>query len=128
MRPKDFTVLIVDDDANDRKMIELAFRRNNVTNPIHAVESGEEAIAYLEGKGEYADRSRFAYPSYIITDLKMPHGDGFTILSYLKKNPEWAVIPTVVLSASDDVDDIKKSYILGASSYHVKPSSLDELR
>jgi CheY-like chemotaxis protein len=60
--------------------------------------------------------------------LKMPQGDGFTVLDYLKKNPEWAVIPTVVLSASDDLDDIKKSYILGASSYHVKPTSLDGLR
>jgi CheY-like chemotaxis protein len=128
MKPRNFTILIADDDPNDRRMIELCFRRHGVLNPIHAVESGEEAIAYLEGEGKYADRSRFAYPSYIICDLKMPHGDGFTVLQYLKRNPAWAVIPTVILSASADTDDIKKSYLLGASSYLVKPSDLEGLR
>jgi CheY-like chemotaxis protein len=128
MRPKNFTILIADDDPNDRKMMEICFRRNGVTNPIHFVESGEEAIAYLEGKGDYADRSRFAYPSYIICDLKMPHGDGFTVLQHLKSKPQWAVIPTVILSTSGDVDDIKKSYLLGASSYLVKPPEMEGLR
>ncbi|MDB6112489.1 MAG: response regulator receiver protein [Pedosphaera sp.] len=128
MRPKNFTILIADDDPNDRRMIEASFRRSGVTNPIHAVESGEEAIAYLEGKGEYADRKHFAYPSYIICDLKMPRGDGFAVLQHLKSRPEWAVIPTVILSGSGDLDDIKKAYILGASSYIVKPTDLEGLR
>ena len=58
----------------------------------------------------------------------MPGGDGFAVLEFLKGNPGWKVIPTIVLSASMDLDDIKKSYMLGASSYHVKPQSNDELR
>jgi CheY-like chemotaxis protein len=127
MRPKNFTILVADDDANDRKMTEICFRRNGIANPVQLVESGEEAIAYLEGTGQYADRSRFAYPSFIICDLKMPHGDGFTVLQHLKSNPQWAVIPTVILSASGDLDDIKKAYLLGASSYLVKPSDLPGL-
>src|SRR6185295_13658361 len=60
--------------------------------------------------------------------LKMPGADGFAVLEHLRGNPEWAVIPTVVFSNSRDLDDIKKSYILGASSYHVKPSSAEALR
>jgi CheY-like chemotaxis protein len=53
---------------------------------------------------------------------------GFAVLEHLKKNPEWAVIPTVVLTSSCDLDDIKKAYMLGASSYHIKPQTLADLR
>jgi CheY-like chemotaxis protein len=58
----------------------------------------------------------------------MPAEDGFSVLAHLKRNPEWAIIPTVILSGSRDLDDIKKAYMLGASSYHVKPDTLDALR
>ena len=61
-------------------------------------------------------------------DLKRPEADGFAVLEHLKNNPEWAVIPTVVLTASQDLDDIKKAYMLGASSYHVKPTSFEGLQ
>jgi DNA-binding response OmpR family regulator len=58
----------------------------------------------------------------------MPKLDGFAVLEFLKGNPQWAIIPTIVLSASSDLDDIKKSYMLGASSYHIKPSTSEGLR
>ncbi len=74
------------------------------------------------GEGKYADRKTFCYPTFVMTDLKMPRADGFDVLSFLKRNPEWAIIPTIVFSSSADLDDIKKSYMLGASSYHRKPS------
>src|SRR6185295_6514180 len=122
------TILVVDDDPNDLVFIEKAFRAIGVKVPIHTINGGEEAIAYMMGKGKFSDRSLYAYPTFITTDLKMPGVDGFAVLEHLKNNPEWAVIPTVVLSASRDLDDIKKSYMLGASSYHVKPSSPADLR
>lgn len=121
------TILVVDDDANDLLLIENAFREIGVTDPIHTVLGGREAIAYMMGEGKYADRSAYAYPTFITTDLKMPGADGFAVLEHLKHNPEWAVIPTVVLTASRDLDDIKKAYMLGASSYHLKPGSPAEL-
>lgn len=122
------TILVVDDDPNDLILIETAFRDIGVRDPIHTVTGGLEAIAYMMGEGKFADRETYAYPTFITTDLKMPGADGFAVLEHLRRNPEWAVIPTVVLTASDDRDDIKKAYMLGASSYHVKPSSIDELR
>jgi len=122
------TILVVDDDPNDLHLTERALRDIGVTSPIHLCRDGSEAIAYMMGEGQYADREKFAYPTFIITDLKMPGTDGFAVLEHLKGNPEWAVIPTVVFSSSHDLDDIKKSYMLGASSYHVKPQSLDALR
>jgi CheY-like chemotaxis protein len=122
------TILIVDDDPNDRFLIERAFRKIGVTDPIQTLNGGREAIAYMMGEGKYADRSKYVYPTFITTDLKMPDMDGFAVLQHLKKNPEWSVIPTVVLTSSRDLDDIKKSYMLGASSYHLKPSSPEDLR
>ncbi len=122
------TILIVEDDPNDQFLMERAFRNIGVTDPIQVVSNGEEAIAYMMGEGKYADREKFAYPTFIITDLKMPKGDGYSVLEFLKGNPEWAVIPTVVFSASRDLDDIKKSYMLGASSFHVKPQKPEALQ
>ena len=122
------TILIVDDDAHDRTFIENSFRAIGVKDPIHTVNGAEMAIAYMMGEGKYSDRSIYAYPTFITIDLKMPGEDGFAVLEHLKKNPAWAIIPTVVLTSSRDLDDIKKAYMLGASSYHVKPSSLEKLR
>jgi CheY-like chemotaxis protein len=122
------TILVVDDDANDLVLIEGSFRAVGVTDPIHTVNGGKEAIAYMMGEGKYSDRSVYAYPTFITIDLKMPGRDGFAVLEYLKKHPAWAIIPTVILTSSRDLDDIKKAYMLGASSYHVKPNSLGELR
>lgn len=121
------TIMIVDDDPNDLILIERAFRDIGVKDPIHTINGGREAIAYMMGEGKFSDRNLYAYPTFITTDLKMPGADGFAVLEHLKKNPEWSVIPTVVLTSSRDLDDIKKAYMLGASSYHVKPSSPEEL-
>jgi CheY-like chemotaxis protein len=121
------TILVVDDNPTDLFLIEKAFRTIGVTDPIHKIAGGREAIAYMMGEGKYSDRSRYAYPTFISVDLKMPETDGFAVLEHLKKNPEWAVIPTIILSSSRDLDDIKKAYMLGASSYHLKPSSFDAL-
>jgi CheY-like chemotaxis protein len=122
------TILIVDDDPNDRALIENSFREIGVKDPIHTVDGAAMAIAYMMGEGIYSDRGKYAYPTFITIDLKMPGEDGFVVLEHLKKNPAWAIIPTVVLTSSRDLDDIKKAYMLGASSYHVKPTSLDKLR
>ena len=122
------TILVVDDDRNDLVFIERAFRSIGVKDPIHTINGGLEAIAYMMGEGQFSDRSVYAYPTFITTDLKMPGADGFAVLEHLRNNPEWAVIPTVVLTSSCDLDDIKKAYMLGASSYHVKPDSPDLLR
>ncbi len=76
----------------------------------------------MMGEGRFADREAHPYPTFIITDLKMPVADGFSVLEHLKGNPAWAVIPVVVMTSSTDKDDIKKAYMLGASAYHRKPN------
>ena len=122
------TILIVDDEPNDLILIERGFRAIGVKDPIHTVTGAQEAIAYMMGEGKFADRTTYAYPTFITIDLKMPGADGFAVLEHIKNNPEWAIIPTVILTSSEDLDDIKKAYMLGASSYHVKPGSTEGLR
>jgi CheY-like chemotaxis protein len=127
MKRPNFTILVVEDDPNDRLFIQRAIEAMGVPTKLRVVTCGEEAIAYLKGEGQFADRAQYQYPSFLITDLKMPHGDGFSLLAFLKSTPQSAIVPTVVLSASGDLDDIKKAYMMGASAYFIKPSQHDEL-
>lgn len=122
------TILIVEDEEADRMLVSRAFRAAGVDCPIHVANNSDQAIQYLMGEGIYADRDKYCFPTFIITDLHMPGGDGLLLLEHLQTNPDWGIIPTVVMSSSDDPDDIKKAYMLGASSYHMKPNDLDELR
>lgn len=128
MKLRNLSILVVDDDANDRAVILRAFRQNGVAEPIQCVSNGDEAITYLKGEGKYSDRSLFPYPSFILSDLKMPHGNGFSVLEHLKSMPHWSIIPTLILSSSAELDDIRKAYTLGAVSYLVKPIEFAELR
>jgi CheY-like chemotaxis protein len=128
MKQKRPTILIVDDNDDDRDLLQHAFESHSLTCRIQPLVNGQEALAYLKGKGKYANRSKFQFPAYIVTDLHMRPGDGFAILDYIKKHPALSVIPVVMLSSSNDVDDIRTAYSLGASSYLVKPETHEALR
>lgn len=128
MKVQNPAILIVEDDPNDQFFIEDAIRRLDISTPIIVLNNGVEAIKYLDGEGEYSDRRKFPFPTTVITDLKMPFVDGFGVLRHLKDKSDWGVVPTVVLSGSSDLHDIKTAYRLGASAYHLKPSNPTELR
>jgi CheY-like chemotaxis protein len=126
-RRRNLGLLIVDDDKNDRVLLQRAFEKLNVGYQIHPLQSGNEALAFIKGEGFYADRKAYPFPTFILTDLKMPGGDGFEILNYLKQHPEILIVPVVMLSGSDDPDDVRQAYLLGASSFIVKPQGFHEL-
>jgi CheY-like chemotaxis protein len=113
-------ILLIDDAPDDQELIERALSSLGGDLKIQILNDGLEAIAYMMGEGKFADRALYPYPTFIITDLKMPGADGFAVLEHIKGNPAWAVIPTLVLSSSEDPDDIRTAYLLGASSYQVK--------
>jgi CheY-like chemotaxis protein len=94
MRAQNPCILLVDDSEDDLMLIARAFKKNGVTALIRSVSSGTEAIDYLRGGGEFGDRGELPYPSFIMTDLKMPNGDGFSVLENLKHHPMWRIIPT----------------------------------
>ena len=128
MKRQHRTILIAEDQPDDAFLLQRAFRANNITDPMHIVTNGTEAIAYLRGEGKYANRAIYEFPSFIISDLKMPGQDGFAILQALHSKPEWSVVPMIILSGSADENDIERAYMLCAKAYLVKPASFEELR
>ena len=120
MKSQRQTILLVDDDENDRFLTQKALQQLDIGCVVQGVTSGDEAIAYLKGLGPFHERSRYQFPGYIITDLNMPDGDGFDLLNFLKDNPQLSIVPVVVFSSSSDADDIRQAYALGASAFLVK--------
>jgi CheY-like chemotaxis protein len=125
MKERRKVVLIADDDPDDRMFLERTLHRLDEELCIRTVRDGTEALEYLDGAGAFADRKGFPFPTFMFVDLKMPRVDGFSVLEHVKSHPQWAVIPTIVLSASSDPDDIKKAFLSGASAYHVKPATAE---
>ena len=122
-----YAILIVEDEENDAKLLKMAFKRNNIINPLHWVKDGLEAIAYLNGEGVYANHDLYPFPEVLIVDLKMPRMSGLELLQWIRDHSNYKVIPTIIMSSSRQDSDIEKAYELGANTYMIKPSSFDEL-
>src|ERR1051325_2051771 len=102
-------VLIADDDSNDIFFLRRAFQKAGLNHPVLDVPDGERAIHYLSGQENYADRSRFPFPSLLILDLKMPKISGFEVLKWLNEQKEFPDLKVVVLSSSGLQSDIQKA-------------------
>ncbi len=111
-------VLLVEDDPGDVMMTREAFQDYKLHNELHVVSDGAEAMAFLHQEGEYADRPR---PDLVLLDLNLPRMDGRQVLEAIKSDPELASIPVVVLTTSENEDDVLRSYSLHANAYVTKP-------
>jgi CheY-like chemotaxis protein len=114
------TILIVDDNEDDVFIFCRALAANGITNPIQVVNNGREATLYLDGLGQYADRSSHPFPVAVFTDLKMPWMNGIEVLKWLKSRPHCSSLPTVVLTAFKNKEQIEQAYSLGADSCIIK--------
>ena len=121
------TILVVEDDPITQVLIEDAIDNANLASSVQIVGSGIEAMRYLKGQDAYGDQERYTLPVLIITDVNMPEMTGLELLSWLKQQHELKHLPVVVMSNSDDKDQILRAMNLGASSYFVKMLSLDNL-
>ena len=121
------TVLHIDDDANDTALLQAATRKADLNLTLKNVEDFEQATAYLEGSGVYANRGAYPIPSLILLDLKMPRATGFEVLRWIRNHPGLSHIPIVVLSGSELQEDVRRAYVGGANSYLVKPLGFDAL-
>jgi CheY-like chemotaxis protein len=119
-------ILLVDDSPDDVLLICRSFKAAGVPNQVLSVNQGEEAIKYLRGAGQYADRQKFPVPSLMLLDLKMPGTDGFEVLTWVRKHLEWRCLPIIVLTSSYYPPDIQHAYDLGANSFLTKPTDLDQ--
>jgi CheY-like chemotaxis protein len=127
MDDANYTILLVEDEENDAMLVKMAFKKNEILNPVQWVKDGLEAIAYLNGEGDYANRSLYPFPEVLILDLKMPRMNGLELLAWIREHPEYRVIPTIIMSSSRLESDVEKAYNLGANTYMIKPSSFEEL-
>jgi CheY-like chemotaxis protein len=118
---KSVTILMADDDADDRLMAKEALEEARLTNPLHFVEDGEELLNYLYSRGRYSGPNQALRPGLILLDLNMPKKDGREALREIKSDPELRHIPIVVLTTSRAEEDIFRTYDLGVNSFITKP-------
>ncbi|NBC04921.1 MAG: response regulator [Bacteroidetes bacterium] len=120
MTELDNYILLVEDNPDDVELTILAFKKNNFANEIKVVEDGEKAIHFLSGKNNEGI-SKFGYPELILLDLKLPKVNGHEVLKEIKADKKTRRIPVVILTSSQEEEDIIKGYDLGANSYVRKP-------
>ena len=121
------TILVADDDQDDRQLTKEAFDEAKLTNDLRFVEDGAEVFEYLNRKGRFADPRSSPWPSLLLLDLNMPRMDGREVLEKLQADPRFRPIRVIVMTTSKAEEDILRSYKLAASSYITKPITFEAL-
>ncbi|WP_299614981.1 response regulator [Pelagibius sp.] len=124
---KPITILVADDDPDDRLLIEDAFLESKLGNKLYFVKDGIELLEYLRHEGEYANPEVSPRPGIILLDLNMPRMDGREALVEIKKDPNLKQIPIVVLTTSKAEEDILRTYDTGVNSFITKPVTFEGL-
>ncbi len=124
---KPVTILMADDDADDREFTRTAMQESRLANELRFVEDGEELLDYLLRRGRYTDPKDSPRPGLILLDLNMPRKDGREALREIKSDPGLKHIPIVVLTTSKAEEDVLRIYNLGANCFITKPVTFEGL-
>jgi CheY-like chemotaxis protein len=127
MNSKPITILLAEDDEEDRYLIGEALDEGRVPNHLYVVEDGEQLLDYLYRRGKFADSEQWPDPDLILLDLNMPRKDGREVLEEIKVDPGLRRTPIVVLTTSRAQEDIARSYNQGVSGFVTKPVTFREL-
>lgn len=119
------TILMAEDDPDDRMLTQEALAESRLVNNLHFVEDGIELLDYLHQRGQYDDLANSPSPDIILLDLNMPRKDGREALVEIKADPNLRRIPIVVLTTSKAEEDVLKSYDLGVSGFISKPINFE---
>lgn len=120
-------VLYAEDEDNDAFLMQRAFAKAGVANPLRIVSDGAAAIRYLSGTGEFSDRASNPFPCLLLLDLNMPRLSGLEVLKWSRAQPGFQDLPIVMLTSSSQNRDISSAYSLGVTGYLVKPASAERL-
>jgi two-component system, response regulator len=120
-------VLLVEDNDNDVQLTKIAFRRCQIPNPLVVLADGRDALDYLFGRGQYADRDTSQQPAVILMDLKLTYMDGLEALKQVRQNPHTSRIPVVITSSTVNEDEIGDCKKLGADRFYAKPGHFPTL-
>ena len=119
--------LLVEDSQNDVFLMQQAFKKAGLPNPIQVVSDGQEAISYLKGEDRYSDRAQYPLPMAVLLDLKMARMNGFEVLEWVRKQPNLKRVVVIILTASNRSSDADRAYDLGANFYLTKPGKFEDL-
>lgn len=128
MPPHDKPVLLVEDSEDDVLIFQRGYRDAGISNPLHLVHSGDDAIAYLKGDGRFSNRGEHPFPRLVILDLKMPGKSGFDVLRWVREEPTTKDLRVVVMTGSEDVSVVQRAYELGANSFILKSMNAELVR
>jgi CheY-like chemotaxis protein len=121
------TILVADDDPDDRMLTKDALDECRLANEVHFVENGEELMDYLYRRGKFEHLTKALLPGLILLDLNMPKKDGREALKEIRADPALRRIPIVVLTTSKAEEDILRTYELGVNSFIIKPVTFESL-
>lgn len=121
------TLLVVEDSEDDIFFMERIFKQLGARCTLKFVRDGIEAVNYLSGNGQYADRTKYPVPTIILMDLKMPRMNGFEVLEWMQKQHDIKLIPTIVVTSSTLQEDVTRAYRAGANAVMSKPVDKDSL-
>lgn len=120
-------ILMAEDDIEDQILVKIALQESKLQNPFLCVENGQQLMSYLNRVPPYDNEQRYPMPGLIILDLNMPVLDGMSTLKQIKTTEKFAHLPVVILTTSNEEEEVRKSYLAGAASYICKPFTLDKL-
>ncbi|WP_346293036.1 response regulator [Sphaerothrix gracilis] len=120
-------ILMAEDDEDDRLLTQEALVESRLANPLYFVNDGEELLDYLHHRGAYQDPALSPRPGLILLDLNMPKKDGREALLEIKADSHLRHIPIIVMTTSQQEEDIVRSYSLGVNSFIVKPVTFEQL-
>ena len=119
-------ILHVEDDENDVLLFEHALNKAGVDSPVHVVSNGRQAIEYFKGEGKFSNREAFPLPGLVLLDLKLPLVPGLEVLKWIRQQAELS-IPVIILTSSENEEDMQAAYELCANAYLVKPNEVTKL-
>jgi CheY-like chemotaxis protein len=119
-------ILLAEDNDDDVFLLKRAFQSAEIQNPLYVAHDGQEAIDYLSGVGNFANRTEYPLPSLVILDLKMPKRTGMEVLQWVRSQPVLHCLPVIMLSSSTHRHDIERAYRLGANAFVAKPTSTED--
>ena len=122
------TILLVEDNPDDIFLMLRALKKSGLEFPVQLVTDGKQALDYLTGADQYADRLQFPRPTWVFLDLKLPYLNGFEVLEWIRSDAENRSLDVIMLTSSPEERDKETAQRLGARAYLVKPPTVDSLQ
>jgi CheY-like chemotaxis protein len=120
-------ILYVEDEESDVILLRYALQKVGKANALQVARDGEEAVAYLSGRGKYANRREYPMPQLVLLDLNLPRLDGKKVLKWIREQEPLANLTVVIYSSSNHPKDFEETKALGANEYIVKPAGIDKI-